>query len=171
MIKTVEIWKTVKEDPTLQVSNFGRVKSFRRNKVEGKILNGTLTSNGYLKVLLSCGKQKRVHRLVAQTFIPNPNNLPQVNHIDGNKLNNAVDSLEWCTAQQNIQHSFILHPNQRSYCSIEVYCFETDTIYQSYRKAAKDLGLSHSTISKYMRGEFVETGGYSFSHVCKNICS
>lgn len=99
-----------------QVSNYGTVKSIthRVNKdgcqlVKGKILSPFVDrKNGYLCVNLSRGgkyKIYRVHRLVAETFIPNPDHLPQVNHKDCNKMNNHIDNLEWCTQQENIRHA------------------------------------------------------------------
>lgn len=74
-----------------------------------KILKPQLRGKGYESVgLMKKGKQTwvSVHRLVAKTFIENPNNKPQVNHIDGNKLNNHFSNLEWTTCQENIQHSY-----------------------------------------------------------------
>ena len=95
--------KWVKINDFLEVSNFGEVKS------HGKIIKGEITSGGYCRVHISHkGVQYKflVHRLIAEAFILNPNRLPEVNHIDGNKQNNSVDNLEWCTRSQNTSHAF-----------------------------------------------------------------
>lgn len=71
-----------------------------------KRIYGRETSGGYLSAHIRKGKDYKIHRLVAQTFIPNPDDLPQVNHIDGNKMNNCVDNLEWCSQSHNIKHAY-----------------------------------------------------------------
>lgn len=103
-----EIWKTIEGYPNYEVSNLGNVRSLNFHK-EKKIKLKTPTKNkfGYLRILLwKDGKPKlqSIHRLVAKAFIPNPDNLPQVNHKDENKQNNCVDNLEWCTASYNINY-------------------------------------------------------------------
>lgn len=103
----IEEWKDVPNYEGLyQVSNLGRIKSLRdkNGKAREKILKLKLSKFGYYQICLcKNGKQKWyfVHRLVALAFIPNPNNLPQINHIDENKTNNYVENLEWCTSKYN----------------------------------------------------------------------
>ena len=102
----MEIWKDIEGCVGYQVSNFGRVKSLKRGGE--RIMSLTPNHSGYLQVGLSCNnkvKKCRVHRLVAQAFIPNSLNKPQINHIDGDKLNNRADNLEWATASENIRHA------------------------------------------------------------------
>ena len=96
-----EIWKDVPFDSNYKVSNYGRLFSKRTNK----ILKGELTEKGYIRVALTEHKRYLVHCIVARTFIPNPENKPQVNHIDSNRQNNNVKNLEWVTAKENIQHA------------------------------------------------------------------
>ena len=113
-----ERWKdVVGYEGLYQVSNLGRVKSLDRTllgknsieyKVRGKIRKISCIGKGYQKIQLSKeGNSKNflIHRLVAQAFIPNPENLPIVNHIDGNTHNNHVSNLEWVTQSENINHA------------------------------------------------------------------
>ena len=118
----MEMFKEIQNYEKLyQITSFGRVFSLR-NKSFLVLSNDT---KGYQRVqLFNHGKKNyKVHRLVAEAFIPNPENKPQVNHIDGNKQNNHVENLEWCTNQENQRHAWSVGLQKRKelikYC---VYC-------------------------------------------------
>ena len=127
----VEIWKDIKGFENMYaVSNLGRVKSKARKVWNHnnywirpeRILKAQVSDRGYLRIRLGHNKTKctrRIHRLVAEAFIPNPNNLPEVNHIDGDKLNNKVNNLEWISKSNNLKHAVqlgLLTPPSRKKC-------------------------------------------------------
>lgn len=112
-----EMWKNLKGyENQYKISNFGILKRKEKTNIDKRatrkiipehIVKGTVYNNGkgYIMINLPENTRKLIHRLVAETFIPNPENKPQVNHIDGNKLNNRVDNLEWVTAKENVHHA------------------------------------------------------------------
>ncbi len=113
------MWKDIPGfDNFYEISNNGTVRSKDRTRTDtlgrtrswkGKVLKPDIAPNGYYRVSLTDGrrrKQKYVHRLLAELFIPNPDNLPQVNHKDGNKLNCSLDNLEWVSVKQNVVHAY-----------------------------------------------------------------
>jgi len=103
----MEIWKDIKDyENKYQISNLGKVRNIKTKK----LYITSIDSRGYYRINLydNLGKYKtfRVHRLLGVAFIPNTNNYPCINHIDGNKANNELSNLEWCTYQQNTIHAF-----------------------------------------------------------------
>ncbi|NDB81369.1 MAG: hypothetical protein EB127_01275 [Alphaproteobacteria bacterium] len=117
-LKFIEEWKSCPGyECSYEVSNFGNVRSIDRTcgsrpgVTKGKLLKPFINRHKYLEVNLfenSKSTPKIIHRLVAKAFIPNPESKPQVNHIDGNKLNNRVDNLEWMSNSENQKHAYSL---------------------------------------------------------------
>lgn len=127
----VEVWKDIKGyERKYQISNYGRVKSLERltnagiknnriTKRKEKILKPLKVTKGYYSIRLydenKQGKTLKIHRLVAEAFIPNTDKKEQVNHIDGNKANNRVDNLEWCNCKENMEHSYKIGLRDKEY--------------------------------------------------------
>lgn len=165
----VEIWRDIKDYEGLyQVSNLGRV----RNSRTGKLLKPYTNNNGYLIVQLckNC-KYKRllIHRLVAQAFIDNPDNLPQVNHKDEDKLNNCVDNLEWCSISYNQNYGTSSErKKERLGKKVQQYTKEMVFVaeYPSIKEAARQTGLDEWNIGSCCKGKYgcKTVGGYIWKY-------
>lgn len=133
----------------------------------GVKLKPSVQRNGYLIVSLSNEKVKHkrflVHRLVAQAFIPNPNGLPQVNHIDKNKQNNCVDNLEWCTPLENLNHSKVIEKASKAKLT-KVKCITTGKVYNSFKEIEETLGLPHSNLVACCNGKRKTCGGMEWRY-------
>lgn len=139
----METWKSIPEyEGFYEASDLGRIRSLPRATTRGRIIKQNVnTRNGYCYVSLSKnGKQKqcRVHRLIATTFLEIDPDRPQVNHIDGDKTNNSVENLEWCTQSENMLHAFKSGLEGRH--TKKVIDLDSGEIYDSVTDAAKSTG-------------------------------
>ncbi len=153
------------------VSPAGKVYSLITNKY----LRPRMVHNGYYQVVLCKSEKsypKLIARLVAQAFIPNPDNKPEINHVDGNKTNNDISNLEWVTHSENIHHAFRTGLIKRSpnagtpKIPINVYDYKTGefkSTHSSLHAAARMHGISQGHISNVLAGRRNHTGGLTFT--------
>ncbi len=163
-------WKKLSGHTKYSVSDEGQV----RNDKTGSMLRQWLDSNGYYSVSLYESKKTkiaRVHHLVAEAFIPNPENLHDVNHEDGNKSNNLVSNLIWCTRSYNMLHSTqTLGRKQRTHKRILVECVETGEVYPSVTAAARKISRSDMALRKCLYGQTKTCAGnhWRYFYDCEN---
>ena len=168
----MEVWKSIRGYENLyEVSSYGRVRSLRHlvkqsgNKgttfsryYNGKVITQREGIGGYIFVCLSNGASKktlRVHKLVAEAFIPNPNNYPQINHKDENKSNNRVDNLEWCSPSYNCNYGTrIDRIIAKTGKPVGQYDINGEFIqeFPSVSEASRTLGISFSSIASMANG-------------------
>ena len=166
----MEIWKDIKGYEGLyQVSNMGRIKSLKYNKE--KILDYKPDNNGYIRVNLCKNGEKEsfyVHRLVAENFLPNPNNLSEVNHkIDDfeHRSDNRVENLEWCTHDYNVNYG---NRNKRiskkmkgskNHMAKKVKCITTNEIFNTMKEAGEKYNIKNTcNITQCCKGKRKSAG-------------
>jgi len=170
----MEIWKTIEGFENYEVSNYGNVRSKDRvvkrrgndTHLKGMPLKMT-TNRGYSRVTLYNGKRDKhsqffVHKLVAMAFIPNPDNLPYINHKDENKTNNHVENLEWCTAKYNSNYGTAIERR--------VAHQDWQSIADKQSIAVIQMDLDGNEIRHYKSMKEAESYGFNSASICK-CCS
>lgn len=178
-----EEWRPILSvDEGYEVSNLGRVRSWKNRLGFGRdpllsepvLLSIQTDRDDYLYIFLrknGTAKRRYIHRLVAEAFIPNPYNKPEVNHEDGNKANCAVWNLYWATKEENMQHALktgLWNPRETIQKHLEswrtpIYCYEKDCMYPSGEDAARDIGVTKAMITTVCQGKTHSAKGY---HLC-----
>lgn len=175
-----EIWKdVVNGHGVYEVSNLGNIRaktreiwhfnngSYIKRVYKGKPISKVNVGGGYKAICIhwkGTRRMEKVHRMVAEAFLPNPQNLPQVNHKDGDKTNNCVDNLEWCTAQQNVKHTFDClgrEPCNKKPC----ICHNDGKRYASLTDAAKAYNIHPSQVKDVCKRKILHAKKLTFSYI------
>ena len=185
-----EVWKPIEgTEGKYEVSNTGKVRSNGTHVTRGiRELNPKTDKYGYQTLTIFYNNKKRsrtVHRLVAEAFIPNPDGFPQINHIDGDKTNNAVGNLEWCTVRHNIKHAFDIGLKEKSRLRALQIGIESNkkkskpiiamdsngSAYEfvSISEASRKLNISRANIQQVLKNDSLSSGrktagGYTFKY-------
>ena len=182
-----EIWKPYPEHPFIEANQFGQIRTKNRyvmckngvkQFVKGRILKQYPNNGGYMRVSVSVnGKRMNllVHRIVASAFIPNSDNLPEVNHSDNNPANNAVSNLEWCTSQYNtayrekygVSAKEVTKALRKPVIAVNLETLEV-FYFESQNEASRQLGIDRRHVNNAIRGLRKTTGGYWFASADSN---
>lgn len=144
-------------------SGSGVRKGIRKPSVDKDGYNCMILCNKYKKTAI------KIHRVVAQLYIPNPLNKPCINHIDGNKQNNHISNLEWCTRSENSKHAYdtgLRKPTDWTTkihsSSKKVMCIETEEVFDSINIASKKKNIASSSIRHNISGRYKNAGGFTW---------
>ena len=170
-------WRIIDGFPNYSVSDCGKI----RNNSTSKILACRKAGKGYLKVTLCQHYEhidKYVHRLVAETFIPNVHGKTEINHIDGDKTNNSVNNLEWATRHENMNHLYnvldstdlrkrlgMSRKGGQNTAARKVVRIEDGKVYSCITDAARDIGVHRMCVSDVCRGVQKTTKGYHYKYL------
>jgi hypothetical protein len=173
-----EIWKKTEICEFHEVSNYGRIRSLTRlapknnyhktqRTIYGKMKKPSINKKGYAKIGIN-GNDYPVHRLVAIAFIPNPENKPQVNHIDENKANNHVDNLEWVTQSENIRHNDGHIKRDKAHYkrvkAVNIYTLE-ELEFDSITECGEFLGIPRTRVTDVLIGARNKAKGFKFYYL------
>ena len=176
--KQKEIWKTYPEFSFIEASSLGRIRTKDRwvpcgngkRLVRGQVLKQQLKNSGYMEVSFRVNGKKvfrLVHRIIASSFIPNPNGLPEVNHKDNNRTNNFASNLEWCTKEYNEAYKKNFGTSQAEVSGQPVFAVNPKTgkvlRFESQSEAGRQLGIDSSQISAVVNGKLIQACGYWFT--------
>lgn len=163
----IEEWRDIEElGGVYQVSNLGRIKSKPREGTKGGIIKQFLIDR-YMKVHLYNNGIRGfyfIHRLVAKAFIPNPDNKPQVNHINGNRYDNRAINLEWTTSQENIRHSYD-NGLRKTRKVAQIKNGSIVKVWFNARRASVELGIPYPNIWYVLNGKNKIAGGFEWKYI------
>lgn len=174
-----EVWKQYPDYDFIEVSNLGRVRTKDRyawgrngskRLIKGRVLKQWLSKKGYMYVNFKVnGKTVNllVHRTVAITFLPNPNNYPEVNHKDNDRKNNSTSNLEWCSRKYNEEYKKNFGTTSAEVLGKPVFAVNLETgkilRFETQSEAARQLDVSQASINSVIKGKLNQTGGYWFT--------
>lgn len=163
----MEIFKEIQGFEGLyEISNLGNIK----NVIKNKLLKFGKHNQGYLQVSLSKNNKKttfKIHRLIAIYFIDNPNNYKIINHVDGNKLNNSIENLEWCTSKHNNEHAYklglrFMTSKNLNILNKKVINIETNIVYESAKEVAIKHNLVYGTLINKLNGRRTNNTNFKY---------
>lgn len=182
--KEKAVWKTYPGIDFLQANQFGEVRTIdhytegkdrKRRFIKGHVLKQYADRHGYMQVYPYVnGKHVKLqtHRIVATCFLPNPDNLPEVNHKDNNRKNNSVSNLEWCTPQYNTAYREKYGKSAAEVSGRPVFAVDLKTLevlhFESQHEAARQLGVSVGNICDVLKGRRKQTHGFWFCYTDSN---